>query len=117
MTTPKDRYTLEEVRAGRVAAGKRYFEFLRIPAMSAGLYALAVGAEDTQSPHGEDELYYVVRGRAQFRIGGTAAGDDARVVRVVPGDTLFVAARVAHKFFEITEDLELLVFFAPAETE
>jgi mannose-6-phosphate isomerase-like protein (cupin superfamily) len=117
MTTPKDRYPLEDVRAGRAASCKRYLEFLRIPAMSAGLYALAAGAEDTQSPHGEDELYYVVRGRAKFRIGGTERGGATRVVPVEPGDTLFVAARVAHKFFEITEDLELLVFFAPAETE
>jgi mannose-6-phosphate isomerase-like protein (cupin superfamily) len=116
MEKAKDRYTLEEVRAGRVASGKRYLEFLRIPAMSAGLYALAAGAEDTQSPHNEDELYYVVRGHGKFRIGDGAASP-ARVVEVASGDTLFVAARVTHKFFEITEDLELLVFFAPAETE
>jgi mannose-6-phosphate isomerase-like protein (cupin superfamily) len=116
MTTPNGRYPLEEVRSRRAASGKRYFEFLRIPAMSAGLYALAAGAEDTQSPHQEDELYYVVRGRAKFRIGD-ATGSAARVVPVAPGDTLFVAARAAHNFFEITEDLELVVFFAPAETE
>ena len=83
--------------------------------MSAGLYALAVGAEDMQSPHQEDELYYVVRGRAKFRIDNGAS--PAREVSVAPGDTLFVEARAAHKFFEITEDLELVVFFAPAETE
>jgi mannose-6-phosphate isomerase-like protein (cupin superfamily) len=112
----QDRYTLEEVRAGRVASGKRYLEFLRIPAMSAGLYALAAGEEDKQSPHEEDELYYVVRGRGKFRIGDGGAAP-ARVVDVAPGDTLFVAARVAHKFLEITADLELIVFFAPAETE
>jgi mannose-6-phosphate isomerase-like protein (cupin superfamily) len=111
----QDRYTLEEVRAGRVASGKRYLEFLRIPAMSAGLYALSAGAEDGQSPHQQDELYYAVRGRAKLRIDDGAS--PAREVPVAPGDILFVAARVVHKFFDVTEDLELLVFFAPAETE
>jgi mannose-6-phosphate isomerase-like protein (cupin superfamily) len=110
MATPEDRYPIEQIRNFRASAGKRYHEFLRIPAMSAGLYALAAGDEDKQSPHHEDELYYVVRGRAKFRIG-------ERVVDVAPGDTLFVAAHVGHKFFDITEDLEVLVFFAPAETE
>jgi hypothetical protein len=36
---------------------------------------------------------------------------------VAAGDVLYVAARVRHEFFEIAEELELLVFFAPAETE
>ena len=38
-------------------SGKRYFEFLRVPAMSAGMYTLAADATDPQSPHKEDELY------------------------------------------------------------
>ena len=47
-------------------SGKLYREFLRVPSMSAGLYVLAAGATDPQRPHHEDEMYYVVRGRAQF---------------------------------------------------
>ncbi len=110
----KDIYKLSEERARGAAAGKRYLEFLRVPALSCGVYVLGAGAEDTQSPHGEDEIYYVVRGRARFRLtdaGGTREHD------VEAGDVLFVAARVEHKFFEIREEIELLVFFAPAETE
>jgi mannose-6-phosphate isomerase-like protein (cupin superfamily) len=116
MTNPSDRYPLEQLRAGRATSGKRYLEFLRIPTMSAGIYSLAAGSEDLQSPHQQDELYYVVRGHAKLRIDDATSGG-AREVPVAPGDTLFVAARAAHKFFDITEDLELLVFFAPAETE
>jgi quercetin dioxygenase-like cupin family protein len=40
-------------------------------------------------------------------------GDEDRPVQ--PGNILFVAADVNHRFHSITEDLLLLVFFAPAE--
>jgi quercetin dioxygenase-like cupin family protein len=55
-------------------------------------------------------MYYVVRGRARFR-----AGDEDREVSA--GSVLFVAAEVQHRFHDITEELNVLVFFAPAETE
>jgi mannose-6-phosphate isomerase-like protein (cupin superfamily) len=101
---------LDGVERRRRASGKQYLEFLRVASMSAGLYALAAGSEDPQSPHREDELYYVAQGRAKFR-----AGADERTVG--PGSLLFVAAGVAHRFYDITEDLQILVFFAPAEKE
>ena len=40
-------------------------------------------------------------------------GDEDLAVR--PGHLLTVPARVEHRFHSITEDLLLLVFFAPAE--
>lgn len=98
-----------EIDQQRTASGKLYREFLRVPAMSAGLYVLAARATDAQRPHHEDELYYVVRGRARFR-----AGDEDREIST--GSVLFVAAEVEHRFYDITEELAVLVFFAPAET-
>ncbi len=91
-------------------SGKRYLEFLRIPAMSSGVYLLPAGSTDLQSAHQEDEMYYVVRGRARMRAGS----DDQAVSE---GSIIFVAAKIEHRFYEITEDLMLLVFFAPAESE
>ena len=38
---------------------------------------------------------------------------DIRAVRA--GTILFVERNVEHRFFDITEDLTVLVFFAPAE--
>lgn len=102
-------FTSAELEQQRAASGKLYREFLRVPAMSAGLYVLAAGATDRQSPHQEDEMYYVVRGRARFR-----AGDEDREVSA--GGVLFVAAEVEHRFYDITEELAVLVFFAPAES-
>src|SRR5579864_3577263 len=98
-----------KIDQARAESGKLYIEFLRVPAMSAGLYVLAAGAADLQRPHHEDEMYYVIRGRARFR-----AGDDDREVSA--GSMLFVAAEVEHRFYDIAEELGVLVFFAPAET-
>lgn len=47
-------------------SGQDYLEFLRVPSLSAGLYMLAAGAADTQEPHTEDEIYYVISGRASI---------------------------------------------------
>ena len=101
-------FSLDDLLTARTASGKLYHEFLRVPAISAGIYELAAGATDPQNPHAQDEVYYVIAGRAHIRVG-----DEERLVQ--PGDTIYVAAQVPHKFHTITEDLALLVFFAPAE--
>ena len=106
----KTRFTsVAEIDQQRTASGKLYREFLRVPAMSAGLYVLPSGAADLQRPHHEDEMYYVIRGRARFRAGN----EDGEVSA---GSVLFVTAEIEHRFYDITEELAVLVFFAPAET-
>jgi mannose-6-phosphate isomerase-like protein (cupin superfamily) len=87
----------------------RYHEFLRLSAMSAGVYVLPIGATDRQSPHKEDEIYYVIRGKAKMVLGR-----EEREVR--EGDVVFVEKSLEHRFFDIVEELVLLVFFAPAES-
>jgi quercetin dioxygenase-like cupin family protein len=101
--------SLPEIAEQRSQSGRPYREFLRVPAMSAGLYVLPAGAPDHQKPHREDEIYYVIRGRARFKAG-------AEDREVSAGSVIFVAAEVGHRFYDITEELEILVFFAPAET-
>ena len=83
---------------------------LRVPAMSVGVYLLSAGGKDEQTPHREDEIYYVVRGRAALRIGSSTRS-------VGPGDCIFVAAGATHRFEDIRDDLELLVVFAPAYSD
>ena len=100
---------IAEIDRQRAQSSKMYREFLRVSSMSAGLYVLPAGATDPQRPHHEDELYYVIRGQARFR-----AGDQEQ--RVSPGNVLFVAAEVEHRFYDITQELAVLVFFAPPET-
>jgi quercetin dioxygenase-like cupin family protein len=101
--------TLAEIEEQRAQSGKPYREFLRVPAMSAGLYVLPAGATDRQNPHREDEIYYVLRGRARFK-----AGPEDR--EVAAGSVIFVAAEIEHLFYDISEELAVLVLFAPAES-
>jgi len=78
--------------------------------MSAGVYVLPAGGTDPQKPHREDEMYYVVRGRARMEIGSENA-------EVRAGSVIFVESEAEHRFYDIEEELEVLVFFAPAEQE
>ncbi len=103
-----DAFELADLIARREASGAPYLEFQTVPDLSLGLYVLGTGQPDLQRPHGEDEAYYVVSGR-----GRVTVGDETRDVR--PGSIVFVAAAVAHRFHDITEDLTLLVMFGPAE--
>jgi len=103
-------FHLDDLARQRSATGMLYLEFLRVPAMSAGVYVLPAGGGDPQKPHREDELYYVVRGRARMRIGSEHA-------EVLAGSVIFVEAEAEHRFYDIEEELEVLVFFAPAEQE
>ena len=89
----------------QVRSGQPYCEFLRVPSLSCGIYSLPAGAKDLQGPHDEDEVYYVVSGRARLRV----EGED---VPAGPGSILYVRATSEHSFFEIEEDMTLLVFFA-----
>ena len=85
-----------------------YLEFLREPSLSMGVYVLPAGGSDPQKPHSEDEVYYIVSGRASLRVGEEDQSVEA-------GSIIFVAANVEHRFHSIDEDLTVLVFFAPAE--
>ncbi|MGD0501977.1 MAG: cupin domain-containing protein [Steroidobacteraceae bacterium] len=101
---------IDQVATERGLQGNPYREFLRVPSMSAGLYVLPAGAADAQLPHKQDELYYVIRGKARMH-----AGSQDRAIGC--GSVLFVAANIEHRFHRIEEELEILVIFAPAETE
>ncbi len=103
-------FHVDDLARRRSEMGKLYLEFLRVPAMSAGVYVLSKGGTDPQKPHREDEMYYVVRGRARMQIGSEHA-------EVRPGSVIFVEAEREHRFYDIQEELEVLVFFAPAERE
>ncbi|HEX2484088.1 MAG TPA: cupin domain-containing protein [Myxococcota bacterium] len=50
-----------------------------------------------QTPHAQDELYVVVRGRGVLEHDGKSDAFEA-------GDLLFVAAGVEHRFAEVSED-------------
>jgi len=101
-------YELDQVISQRLDTKKLYLEFLKVPDLSMGLYVLPAGGTDPQSPHTEDEVYYVVSGKAQILVA-----EENRDVQA--GSVVYVEKNVAHRFHSIEEELTLLVFFAPAE--
>jgi mannose-6-phosphate isomerase-like protein (cupin superfamily) len=101
-------YELAQLISQRADSNKLYLEFLNVPDLSMGLYVLPAGGTDPQSPHTEDEVYYVVSGKAQITVA-----EESRAVQA--GSIVYVEKNVAHHFHSIEEELTLLVFFAPAE--
>jgi len=101
-------YEIDQLISQREANNKLYLEFLKVPDLSMGLYVLPAGGTDPQSPHTEDEVYYVVSGRAQILVAEENHN-------VQSGSIVYVAKNVAHRFHSIEEELRVLVFFAPAE--
>ena len=101
-------YELADLNSQRADSDKRYLEFLKVPDLSMGLYVLPAGGLDPQLPHTEDEVYYVVSGRAKIKVA-----DENRDVQA--GSVMYVAKNVEHRFHSIEQDLTVLVFFAPAE--
>ena len=58
-----------------------------------------------QTPHDEDEMYCVLESRARMMLG-----DEMK--EVSPGSLLYVGSTETYSFFEIEEDMLLLVFFS-----
>lgn len=101
-------FRLEELEAERAVNDGAYLTFLRERNMSVGLYALDKGAADTQQPHQQDEVYFVVSGRASVTVGEETEA-------VARGSVVYVPAGVPHKFHHISEDLRVMVVFSPPE--
>jgi mannose-6-phosphate isomerase-like protein (cupin superfamily) len=57
-----------------------------------------------QTPHLKDEVYFVARGRARYRV-------EDRVSDVGTGDVLFAAAHAPHGFEDPSEDFCVWVIF------
>jgi mannose-6-phosphate isomerase-like protein (cupin superfamily) len=63
--------------------------------------------EDLQQPHKQDELYFIQRGTGRIDINGQKFDAAA-------GDAFFVAAVVAHRFENFSDDfVTWVVFYGP----
>jgi mannose-6-phosphate isomerase-like protein (cupin superfamily) len=101
-------FRLDELEAERAANEGAYLQFLKERNMSVGLYALDAGQSDPQQPHRQDEVYFVVSGRAAITVG-------EETTTVARGSVVYVPAVVPHRFHHISEDLKVLVVFSPPE--
>ncbi len=101
-----DAFDMSQIEQAHRRNGELYHEFLRANFLSVGLYVLEAGATDPQTPHTEDEVYYIVSGSGTIQV----AGEDRPVSA---GSVIYVDEQVDHRFHSITEDLKVIVVFAP----
>lgn len=85
-----------------------YTEMFRGPELSVGVYSIPAGSFDPQTPHTEDELYYIREGYGVLRVG-------SKVHQVGPGMMVHVPSHVPHRFTDIRQSIVALVIFAPPE--
>jgi quercetin dioxygenase-like cupin family protein len=99
-------FELDELQADR---SRSYAEFLRRPGISMGIYHLPVGGKDPQHPHSADEIYVVLAGRGTLEVEGEP-------IDVHRGRVVSVDLGVDPRFVDVTEDLSVLVVFAPPDS-
>ena len=98
-------FTFNDLITEHQQRGRLYYQFLDEPSMNMGLYVLPANSTDPQSPHSEDEIYYIVQGE-----GILQAGDEE--FPVTAGTIAYVRAEVPHKFhiedrFTMKKDSEI----------
>jgi mannose-6-phosphate isomerase-like protein (cupin superfamily) len=101
-------FSLNAVEKAQSSSAAPYREFLRRPGFSMGMYLLPAGSQDAQHPHSADEVYIIQHGRAQLEVEG-------ETIDVGPGDVISVDRGRDHHFLNISEDLAVLVTFAPPD--
>ena len=85
-------------------------EVIRHGTMSVSLFAPR--GHDYQTPHAQDELYFIARGSATL-VARAAGGVQSRNA-CRPGDVLFVAAGEEHRFQDLSDDFaSWVVFWGP----
>jgi len=87
-------------------------QFLDCASLRSGLYVLPPGGEDKQSPHRQDEVYYVLRGEGQLVC---ECGENEKTLPVREGSVVFVERNTPHRFEDFSQGLTLLVFFSKSE--
>jgi mannose-6-phosphate isomerase-like protein (cupin superfamily) len=103
------RATVADARVAPIPPGRQSSLAMEHGSMTLRYYAPR--GPDLQKPHEQDELYVVVSGRGTFVVGGGR-------VAFGPGDVLFAAARVEHRFEDFSDDFATwVVFYGPSGGE
>ncbi|MEO6547154.1 MAG: cupin domain-containing protein [Ferruginibacter sp.] len=79
-----------------------FLEVFRHGTLSAEIYSPKL--IDNQQVHDKDEVYIIIAGSGNFYL-------DGKYFPFQPGDFLFVAAGVEHRFEDFTTDFSTWVFF------
>jgi mannose-6-phosphate isomerase-like protein (cupin superfamily) len=93
---------LKAMDAVRISEDGLYGVLLENGSMELGYYKPLV--TDEQTPHDQDEIYIVQTGSGSFIC-------DDKHIEFEPGDSLFVAAGVEHRFVDFSPDFAAWVIF------
>ena len=97
-----ERLTPAAALAALPTSDKPFIELFRHGSLAVEFYKPV--AVDRQTPHTRDEVYVVVSGSGTFYCGGVRRPFE-------PGEVLFAAAGVEHRFEDFTPDFATWVFF------
>lgn len=81
-----------------------------VSGLSIHYWLLSANEEDGQSPHYQDEIYYILEGSGKILFGDDK--DNLTTKPVVKGDVVYIPAYMHHHFVPTT-DLKILIFFGP----
>ena len=89
----------------KIRKGNQYFHtFINRDSLAAGVLALQTGEEDTQEPHENDEVYFILEGDGFLKIKD-------KDYPVSKNKMYFVAKNIEHYFHGNSKELVVLYFF------
>ena len=86
-----------------------FYTFINRDSLAAGVLVLKPGEEDTQEPHENDEVYYIISGDGFLKIND-------KDYEISKDKLFFVAKGVEHFFHGNTTELKVLYFFGGSDT-
>jgi len=100
-----EKFTKEQIETKRDSLENVWNSFIETSTMVAGLYMLpkSLNGDDTLI-HDFDEINYVIKGTAKFKMNNT-------IVDVKPGSIMWVKRGVGHYFYELSDDFDVFILF------
>ena len=94
----------------KIKKSDSYFHtFINRDSLAAGILMLKPGEEDTQEPHENDEVYFIISGNGFLKI----KNNDYEISK---DKLFFVGKDVPHYFHSNTKELKVLYFFGGSDS-
>jgi len=94
----------------KIKKSDSYFHtFINRDSLTAGILMLKPGEEDTQEPHENDEVYFILSGNGFLKI----KNNDYEISK---DKLFFVGKDVPHYFHSNTKELQVLYFFGGSDS-
>ena len=102
--TMKVEFDINEYVNKIAKSGSYYHTFINKDSLASGVLRLEPGGKDTQIPHENDEIYYIIRGDGFLNIAG-------KDYPISEARAYFVGKNIEHRFHGNKKELVVLYFF------